>query len=224
MHPVVRPLDPLASEWVTGLFLLCLIIMTAVQRGAPRKWRVLVQGAFRMRMGRQALRDEVDLQDRNFLGLLFVGILLVALFLWQSAHILQITASVTYLQLAGIVATGLVAQGLFTRLIAGLARTDTGASEFVFTGALLFTILGLVLFPVVVITAFQPEWRRTLIWVGGGLIGITLVFRWVRGVWIGVGEGIPIRHIILYLCAAEVIPLSLVIEAMWSPLQPTSHL
>ena len=40
-----------------------------------------------------------------------------------------------------------------------------------------------------------------------------LAYRWLRGVWIGLGEGVPLRYIILYFCAAELMPVLLAVHA-----------
>ena len=224
MEPSLRAHDPLAQDWVTGALLLALIVLAAINRNAPRKWRMLLQAGFRMRMGRQTLREEMDVQDRNFLGLVVIGIAILALFAWQAVHILGFGAATTYPALLGLLVGVIVAQGILTRILAGLARTEAGATEYLYTGSLLFTLLGLLMQPLVALIAFRAEWRWPLVVCGCALTVIALLYRWVRGVWIGLGEGIPARYIILYFCAAEAAPLLLAIHALRPPIITTSHL
>ena len=60
MIPAPRPHDPLAADWITALFLVCLVVLTIINHAAPRTWRILLHAAFRMRLGRQTLREDVE--------------------------------------------------------------------------------------------------------------------------------------------------------------------
>lgn len=214
MIPVPRPHDPLAADWITALFLGCLLVLAIINHAAPRTWRVLLHSAFRMRLGRQTLREDVDLQDRNFIGLLLVAVAVIALFGWQAVAGGGTHQAPTYLLLVGVVAGVFVAQGLLPRLLAGLLRVDAGSSEYLYTGSLLYALLGMVLLPVVVLATYNSEWRGALILAGSAVLAITVLYRWVRGVWIGLGEGVSPGYIFLYLCAAEIMPVLLAIHAL----------
>lgn len=223
MEVAERVQDPLATEWVTGLFLLGLVLLAAIVRSAPRKWRILVRAGFRMRMGRQELQEEMDLQDRNFLGLVLLGVSVLALFIWQCLHILGVPGP-SYPVLMAIVMVVLIAQGFVARVLAVIARTDAGTREYARTGALIFTLLGLFMLPLAVLIAYRTEWRWQLMVTGFVLTAAALLYRWVRGAWIGMGEGVPLRYIILYFCAAEAMPLLLAVHALRPSLPTTSHL
>ncbi len=212
MIPVPRTHDPLGADWVTGLFLLCFVVLAIINRAAPRTWRILGQAAFRMRLGRQTLREDVDLQDRNFLGLLLVAVAVIALFCWQVLAGANTTTG--YGQLVGVAAGVLVAQGLLLRLLASLVRTDAGTNEYVHTGTLLFALMGVLLLPIVILIAYHEPWRNPLQVAGLALLAITVFYRWVRGAWIGLGEGVPAGYIILYFCAAEIVPVLLAYHAL----------
>jgi hypothetical protein len=56
---------------------------------------------------------------------------------------------------------------------------------------------------------------------GLAVVGFMLLYRWVRGTWIGVGEGVPVRYIIVYFCAAEILPVLLTIGALRQALTGT---
>lgn len=213
MIPAPRPHDPLAADWITALFLTCLLVLAIINHAAPRTWRLLLHAAFRMRLGRQTLREDVDLQDRNFLGLLLVAVAVIALFTWQAIAGSGASGSPPYLMLTGIVAGVFVAQGLLPRMLAGLLRVDAGSSEYLYTGSLLYALLGMMLLPVVILSTYHTEWRGALILTGSALLAVTVLYRWVRGAWIGLGEGVSLGYIILYLCAAEILPVLLAIHA-----------
>lgn len=223
MEPVVRAQDPLSSEWVTMIFLLGLVMLTTILRSAPRKWHSLMRAGFRKRMARQEMQEEMDLRDRNYLGLVLLGIGVLAGFIWQSLHILGVNGP-SYVVLIGLVTAVLIAQGIVARLLAFFARTDAGTSEYARTGALIFTLLGLFMLPLAVLIAYRIEWRWHLMVVGMAMGAVALLYRWLRGAWIGMGEGVPLRYIILYFCAAEAMPLLLAVHALRPLLPTTSHL
>ena len=213
MQGEARFFDPLTAMWASGVFLSCLLVLATVNIGSPRKWRGLRQAAFRARLGQQILREEVDTSDRNVLGLLAVAVAAIAMLLWQAAMVFQGQAP-AYWMIFLAVAAALLAQALLLQLVAWIARTDTGITEYIYTGALLHAALGIVALPISMLAAYRPEMRDWLIAIGLGLLAIGLLYRWLRGALIGLGEGVPVRYILLYICAAEIGPLALALDAL----------
>lgn len=209
-HDALRVRDPLNAEWVTVVLLFVVVLMALIQFGSPRKWRLLGQSMFSMRLGKQALREEMDLQDRALLGLLVLGTTVLAMFGWQVQELRG--HDTAFLSVAGVVASVVLGYFMLLRFLGGLLRIDLGVQEYVYTGFLLFILAGLAMLPFVVFIAYQPTWRSWGVLGGGGVLGLLLLYRWLRGVWIGLGEGVPFRYIILYFCAAELMPVLLVID------------
>jgi hypothetical protein len=176
-----------------------------------------------MRLGRQTLREEIDLQDRTFLGLLLVAVGVLSLFLWQAAHLLDPGGQANFLRVMGAVGLLLLAQSVVLRLVAMLAATDNGINEYRSTGLVLFILTGLVLLPLVVLISYYAPWRHALLPAGFLVLSALLLYRWVRGAWVGSGEGVPLRYIILYFCAAEIVPLLLLVHALRDPLTVASN-
>jgi len=214
-----RAVDPLSAEWVMLILLAVCVLLAATNFSSPRKWRLLSQAMFRMRLGRQALREEVDLQDRTLIGLLLAAAGVSALFAWQSMSVGGGTVP-AYLVLLGLVAGTVIVQSLLLSVIGALLHVDHGLGEYLYTGLLLFVLLGAALLPLTVLIAYHAEWRQGALAVGGVAIGLLLLYRWVRGAWIGVGEGVPIRYIFLYLCTAEILPVLLLLKASRHPITP----
>jgi Domain of unknown function (DUF4271) len=222
MEGAERVVDPLSADWVSLLLLACLLVLTTINVGSPRKWRVLRQSVWRLRMGQQTLREEVDLRDRNVLGLLLVAAVSIALFLWQAGVWHGVSHMPSLSMLAGSIITLLVAQAFLLWMVSTLVSADGGGSEYLFSGSLLFASLGIVLLPVAALIAYQPAWRDMLLVIGLGLMGAMLLYRWVRGVWIGLGQGVSPGYIFIYLCAAEIMPLLLALHALQPTIPPTS--
>ncbi len=210
----LRGADPLNAEWVTVLLLGLFVLLALINAGGSRKWRLLGQTVFRMRLGRQAMREELDLQDRSILGMLVLSIGVIGLFAWQYFQWTRMPGAPSYLMVLGVAVAVVLTQGILLRVVGGLFKVDQGVAEHLYTGLLLVVLAGVALLPVVVLMAYRDEYRGTLAPLGLTVIGVLLIYRWVRGTWIGVGEGVPVRYIILYFCAAEILPVLLAISAL----------
>jgi len=219
----LRTADPLNAEWTTLVLLVVLAVLAATNTSSPRKWRLLGQALFRMRLARQTLREEIDPRERGLLGLLLAAVAVLALFGWQVFVLEAPERAPPYPVLFTALTAVVVAQGVVLRAIAGLFRTDHGLSEYLATGLLLFVVAGLAMLPVTALLAYRSAWRPALLVVGAVLLALLLLYRWVRAAWIGMGEGVSLRHIILYLCAAEVVPVLLLAAALGRPPVPPIH-
>lgn len=217
----LRQADPLSAEWVTVVLLVVVFLMALINMSSPRKWRLLGRSMFSMRLGRQALREEMDLQDRAFLGLLLVATGVLALFGWQAFTVQGIAPVFPFL--VALVLGVILAHYLVLRAIGALMRVSAGVEEYLYTGFLLFILTGMAMLPVVVLIAYRPAWRPGLILAGVVVLVLLLLYRWLRGAWIGMGEGVPLRYIMLYFCAAELLPVLLVIDRWHSTSSPLFH-
>jgi hypothetical protein len=215
----LRHIDPFNAEWVTALLIAIVAALAWANVSAPRKWRLLAHGMFSMRLAQQTLREEIDLRDRTFLGLLVVAAAVIALYLWQGLQLTIPGAAPDYPWLLGMVLLVLMGQAILLRALASMAASDRGIAEYLSAGYLVFLLTGLLLLPTVVLMAYRSPWRPVLLMVGAIILALLLLFRWVRGAWVGLGEGLPLRYIILYLCAAEAVPVLLIIHT-WLPRTP----
>lgn len=217
----LRSIDPLSAEWVTVALIGVIVLMALINVSSPRKWRLLGRSMFSMRLGKQALREEMELQDRAFLGLLLVGTTVLSLFAWQVMTVRGVGTAFPQLML--LVGGVVVGHYLMLRVVGSLMGSSLGIEEYLYTGFLIFILSGLVLLPVSILIAYRATWRPWAIAVGVGAVVLLLLYRWLRGAWIGVGEGVPLRYIILYFCAAELLPVLLVLDHWRSTSSPLFH-
>ena len=215
MEGTLRINDPLSADWVTGILLLVFVLLAYTNVASPKKWRLLWSSMFTLRLGKQVLREDVDPQDRTLIGLIVVAVVMLALFAYQVAVVSGVPSS--DLALFGrsllFVVVALLAQVLVLNLLGVLFRADGGLMEYLYTMLLITIVLGMVLLPVVLLVAYQPGLRSVLVPLGGTVVALLVLYRWSRAVLIGVGEGVPLRHVFLYLCTAEIVPVVLAIHS-----------
>ena len=212
----LRAVDPLGTGWVAGVILLACAALAWVNLTAPRQWGVLAHSFASVRLGKQRVRAELDLGDRNLALLMLTAILLIGLFAYEVAFfkgwgaaglpafalVLLVTTLVVVLQMA------------LLRMIGFLADADGGLEEYLRTVVVLNVCLGIALLPLSVAMAWPAwvAWRIPVCITGLLLSAVVLLFRWVRAVAIGLGHGTPVRYVFIYLCAAEALPLALALH------------
>ncbi len=70
---VLRGTDPLSGDWMALVVVLATGLLGWINVVAPKKWRLLTGTVFGLRLGRQSMRDEVDLQDRTLVALVLMA-------------------------------------------------------------------------------------------------------------------------------------------------------
>ncbi|MBK9275348.1 MAG: DUF4271 domain-containing protein [Flavobacteriales bacterium] len=211
-----RTHDPLSADWVVLVLLAVAVQLAWTNVVSPRKWGLILDGAFRARISRRSLREDIDLQDRSMLGLLAALLAGLALFV-QQALVMRGIVGAGPLGYGGVVALLIVlvfAQVFVLRALSWLFQGDGGLEEYTHAMVLNHLVLGAALLPVAVLVAFRPEMRAVLLPVGGVVAAVIVLLRWGRAVLIGRSAGVPLRHIFLYLCAAEILPVFLVLQTL----------
>ncbi|MCB0795730.1 MAG: DUF4271 domain-containing protein [Flavobacteriales bacterium] len=218
----LRAEDFLRSDGITLLLVLVLAGAAWLSSSAPRKWRAILKGLFRMRLSPQMMREDLDLRQRSSLAAFFLSTVLIAVF-FRQAMVEQGSDRMGpwgFLGLLGLLLLVVLVHVLLIKGLGAFFKGDGGATEYVSTLLLLLTVNGWTLFPVIVLATYLPGLRTEMMVLGMVLTMALLVFRWFRALWVGRDEGLQFRFILLYLCAAEIGPILIAIQAYWSTAHP----
>ena len=213
----------MAGDWILLVVLAALGMLGWINLVSPKKWRLLARSFLSFRLGRQALRDELDLQDRTLIGMAAMASAALSLFAYQYTVLVAHHAPGIgwWAEIFGVSMLLLVVQVLLLAVAGVLFGADPGLSEYRYMLILMHVVLGVLLLPVtatiawphdVATAASRPEemiWRSWGLRIGLGLVGLVTVFRWVRAAVLGLGEGVPLRYVFIYLCALEILPVAL---------------
>lgn len=200
--------DALQSPWLIGVLLLILVLLAWCNVTGPQKLRLMLRTSLTLRPSKQVFREHVDMQDRYMAVLLSTAILSISVFLYQVGVLSGRLApeQISLLTIAGITVLIVLASSLLLRSLAWLFKTMDGLSQYIAHGILQFILLGLLLIPLSLMLTFAPISREILVIIGLVLMLLVLVIRWLRGFSLGIGAGISPMYIVLYLCAAEILP------------------
>lgn len=216
--------DVLAADWVTGVLLALLLAIVWVNLVSPGQWWSFVGGVLGFVPERQAARIDPGGQDRMFLIPVLLGLFSTALLLWQlDAHV-RGEEHRSYLFWSGAVAAMIVVHLVATRMLAVVLRDGGLLAQNTRQGLRSFVMAGLLLLPLLMVVAYRPEWRTACLAVGCALLMMALIHRWVRTVRIGWTGGVPLRFIMIYLCAAEIVPVLLLMQALRPPVRALFNL
>jgi hypothetical protein len=212
----LRGVDPLSGDWMALVVLVALGLLGWINLVAPKKWKLITNTVFGLRLGRQSMRDDVDLQDRTLVALVILSMGVMALFLhqWNVLYGGGPVGLMAWARIYGLCLAVFSGQMLLLRVLGVVFRGDGGLMEYAYTLLLLNVAVGLALLPVVALMAWPHHfaWRP---WVGGAgliLLAAMLAFRWFRAVLCGQGGGLSIGYVLLYLCALEILPVALALQ------------
>jgi hypothetical protein len=94
----------------------------------------------------------------------------------------------------------------FSHSIAGHYK-GVKAQQIILLG--IFQVLGVILFPLLVIWYLNPNYAEIIFQLIYILFGLFILYRFIRGFFIGLSKQISWYYLILYLCTAEIYPLIL---------------
>ena len=212
----LRAVDALGSGWLAGVLVVAVGVLAWVHMVSPRQWVVLSKSFGALRLGRHRLREELDMRDRTLTGLAVMSTIVIALFGYQVFlfHDWIQHGIMGFLQVLLVVTVVMVAQLALLQTIRLFPAEDGGLEEYLYTVIVFHVVLGLLLLPVTTLMSFPGEvaWREWIWLAGLAIVGAVILFRWVRAVMVGMGNGTPLRYIFLYLCTLEILPAALALQ------------
>ncbi|MEO8066403.1 MAG: DUF4271 domain-containing protein [Flavobacteriales bacterium] len=212
----LRVHDILNEGWIGAVLLGAIAVLAWTNVSARKKWNLLREAVFRLRLGQQTMRDDISLRDRGLIALLFTAMVLIALFVYQLAvqdsHLGSGFAGFLPVLLSVVIVT--VGQASIIRFTSWFFKADPGLGEYLYTSLLLTAAVGIALLPPVLVIAYQPSARNAAAIVGAVVLGAMVLYRWFRAVLIGLGQGVGPGSIFLYICAAEILPAALAAQAL----------
>jgi hypothetical protein len=198
-------------DWLTGLFIVCMVVLVWVRYEAERRVSALFKGVFAKHNMNQMLRDGDIIHERFTTGLMFIyfvslSALLMLLiskylhsYLWTDNSFILFSGLITSLLILWIVKI------LIIRTIGKIFRTKSETDEYIITNIIYNIAIGLVIFPFIFAGYFAGYETSTYIAIGIFIIGFVLKF--IRSIFVGLSvQTFPVVYLFLYLCTLEILP------------------
>lgn len=204
-------------DWVTGVFMICFIILVWVQVNY-RKGLQKIFGAFLSARKFSQFVREGDIRREGIAVALFIGYLLIVpvMILEFISHYMHMPVAygfLSWLIIAGLVLVGWIVKTAAVWFSGFLFRAQDVARLYNTTGLISNYVLGIMVFPLVIIGVYTG-WKP-VIPVAMTLTAILLIYRLLRqGVMILESRKFSYFHIFLYLCTLEILPLLVIMKVV----------
>jgi len=217
-HKGILAIEKPGTDWVTGIFLICLILFAWVQASYPKRFQQMFRAAIQPYYVNQLEREGNLFAERITLGLGFIFYSIVSVFSYQLMKEFGMTdIGLNYYLVLGLLMAGFLLYDLIKNAMIyslGVVFDTLEVARQYQLNALIFNhVMGVMLLPIVIVSFY---WGRTESLVLGGLV-VTLVFayRLFRGMLIGASnKGYGLLYLFIYLCTLEILPLLLIYKVI----------
>ena len=211
-----------AAGWQSGTFyvILVLFLFAGIIKAIDPRYFVNLWKAM---LGPQASSQIIDqIENAGIQNLLmnFFFSVVSGLYLFYvvryffAGNINMFSAPIVNLMLVGAVGALYMLKYLAITFSGWAFRVQTITSEYLFNVFLINKVMGLVLLPAVVFMAFgDPAWQQAILLTSFVITGVFLAIRYVRS-WQVFGSFLQFSkfHFFLYLCASELLPVSVLVK------------
>lgn len=207
--PQVKP--DLSYDWLTGFFLLSLVILAWVRYEGEKRITQLFRAVFARHNMNQLLRDGDVVNERITPSLMFIYLISSAtliLTIIRPYHLSIPGADTPFLQFS-FIAGGVLLMWLLKltaiKFSGKVFRTRFESDEYLITNLIYNIASGLAAFPFV-FAGFYAD-NQLSIYVACGIFIIGILFRFVRSIFVGLSaQTFPVIYLFLYLCTLEILP------------------
>lgn len=212
-------------DWLFPLVMLMIAMLTWLRVFYARYFSRMFTTLYNVNLANQIVRDENVLLQKATIYLNLFFCLSTSLFLYvvslKSGWKLDFvgTGIGRYFFLATVVFTVYLFKFLVFRFCGWLFYLERELSAYLFTVFISNNLAGLILFPIAIIMIFNPSLDdRFLTILSFMVVGITYLYRLIRGIMIGVSAPqVRPLYIIFYLCTLELAPLSILFRlTVWN--------
>jgi hypothetical protein len=215
-HSGPMPINRPESDWITIVFLVCLIIFAWIQTSYSKRIIQIFRAVAQPHNINQLEREGNLFRERITLGLGFIYYAIVSIFVFQIfGEFRAVPEGLNTLTFTGIIFSGLLIYQLLksalvyaTGLIFG---TVESARQYQLNILIFNHIIGILLFPVSILAFY---WNNTLLLIAGiVIVSLLLLYRLFRGVLTGLNnKGYNLFYLFLYLCTLEILPMLLLFK------------
>lgn len=211
-----------STDWMLGIIIFSLILFSWIRVGFSRYFHNAIQASINYFTARRIFEEGNVTRSRVFYFMNLLFFVNLALFVTQFLeyhHTTIFNMHGIVLFLLSLLTIILLYSGksLFLYLFDFLFLTRSAFTSYVFTVFIYNKIVGFLLLPIISILPFVPSHITPWLFVTGGLIVVILyIFRVFKGVQLCFKNRLSIFYLILYLCALEILPVSILLKVAFS--------
>ena len=216
----VSPGRPVENQ--DGIFILILIVFSLITWALytqRKRFNMILSALVMPRVILQLIREENSILQRLFVVLSIVFILVFSTFFYQTCLFYGWTIFNAEGIILFVICTLMVGLVYFIKLmviafVGNVLEADELVREYLYNIFLINLLLAILLIPIILAEAYMPYIPKDLLIKGGvTLFFITLLYRSLRGIYMGSGRTkFSLYHLFLYFCTLEILPLVVLIK------------
>ena len=217
--PVLR--NEINMDWLTGLFILCLIILTWIKYEGGRRVTQLFKAVFARHNMNQLLRDGDIIHERITPALMFLYLVSFStlIMLWIKPYNVDIPwADSPFLKFSILISAIMILWMLKLSLIGisgKIFRTKNETSEYMVTNIIYNVATGLIAFPFLMAGHYADS--RVGLYIAMAVFAVGLALKVLRSIFVGLSaQSFPLVYLFLYLCTLEFLPLLVIYKLLIS--------
>lgn len=217
--PEVR--NEINMDWLTGLFLLCLIMLTWVKYEGGKRVSQLFKAVIARHNVNQMLREGDIIHERITPALMFLYLVSFAtliMILIKPLNIVFPWADSPFLLFSILISVILILWMLqlsFISISGKIFRTKNESSEYMVTNIIYNVVTGLLAFPFVFAGHYGDS--KVSLMIALIIFSAGLLSKFVRSVFVGLSaQSFPVVYLFLYLCTLEILPLLVIYKLLIS--------
>lgn len=210
INPVEREIHN--YEWLSGLFLLCLILIAWIRFEGQRRIMQVYKVAWARHNINQLERDGNLLNERITPALMFIYIISLSTLILNIVmfYEIEIPGAEHPFALFSIVAGAIIILWLLKmgaiKFSGSIFRTRSESNTYLLTNIVFNTASGLAALPLVL--AGHYTGNEYIIYLAMSIFIIGLLLRFIRSIFVGLSvQSFPVVYLFLYLCTLEILPL-----------------
>ncbi len=210
IEPTVRM--QINYDWLTGVFIACLIILTWIRFYNFRRIKQLFKAILARHHVNQLMRDGNLSEERITPGLAFIYLASLSVIIHQlGLKYISLWPGLKNSLLVFVVIMGSLAGLWFLKIalikITGnIFKTKQSAGELILTNLIYNAGIGIVIFPVVIAGFYTAN--PVVMYVAAGILLMGMGMRFLRSLLVGIStQTFSVVYLFLYLCTLEILPV-----------------
>ena len=217
-HSGALPINKQSTDWVTILFVICLLIFAWIQTYSSKRFAQIFRAAAQTHFVNQLEREGNLFRERITLGLGFIYYTITSIFIYHLfTTFLELPPEINNLVITAIIFGTLffysMLKSALVYVIGVIFNTAESARSYQLNILIFNHITGILLFPFILMAFY---WKSPIfLIIGSVLVSLLMLYRFYRGILTGMyNKNYNLFYLFLYLCTLEILPMLLLIKVI----------
>lgn len=206
-------------DWLTGLFILCLLILTWIRYDSGKRVSQLFKAVWARHNLNQLLRDGNVISERITPGLMFIYIISISTLIINLIDPFSINIPgadnlfLIFCFIAGVISILWLTKLITIKLVGTIFKTRNETSDYLVTNIIFNITTGLTAIPFVLAGHYSES--KVIIIIALFIFVVGYLLKMVRSIFVGLSaQTFPVVYLFLYFCSLEIVPILVIYKLL----------